>query len=122
LVWPKDAPDTCYYGVALDMSPYGMRVRMLDPLEPGMAVCVQMMRDDDFELPLADPLEATVARCQSEAEGFVDHGIQIIRKQLKRGELPAARTAQPRPRKAAPTHAYALDIRIGERPQKGTGR
>lgn len=122
VIWPADEPEKRHNGVALDVSPHGMRVRMMDPLAEGQAVYVQMMRDEDFSVPLTDPMAARVVRSELDAEGFLDHGVQIIRQKLHREEqrlVPAVRKA---PAPARTPRMYTLDIAVGERERAGRKR
>jgi len=115
LVWVKDAPDTQFFGVVMDINPYGMRIRMMDEIGPGTAVVVQLMRDEDYEVPLARPIDATVVRLQPEKEELTDHGVQIRREEGARPEarpvrierLPAVRRQRER--------MYTLDMTVGNR-------
>jgi hypothetical protein len=114
VLWPQDLPERRYNGVALDISPHGMKVRMMEALAEGLAIYVQMMRDDDFELPLTDPMEARVVRSELEPEGFLDYGIQIVRQKMNRKEprpVPATRRVQAPSR---PPRMYTVDIVVGE--------
>jgi hypothetical protein len=114
-----------FQGVIMDLSPYGMLVRMLGLLPPGAEVRVQLMRDEEFRDPLADPLEGMVVRTVSHDEGFTDHGIQIVQKELPKSP-PAPLGMQPKrrrpriPRKKAGMHT--IDITIGDRGPRRTGR
>jgi hypothetical protein len=115
LLWPRDAPDLRYNGVALNISPHGMKVRMMDALPERQAIYVQMMRDDNFEVPLTDPMEARVVRCVLEPAGFLDHGIEILRHKMGAKEpRPVPATRGPKA-PAPPSRMYTLDIVVGER-------
>lgn len=121
ILWPVDAPDMAFQGVALDVSPYGMLVRMLDALPAGTEIEVQLMRDDQFREPMAPPIKGMVVRSESDEDGFVDHGIQLIRPPIKHYEsrpLPPIRrriTTQPVRR----TRMYTMDVSMD---QGGTRR
>jgi len=71
-----DLPDEKYPGVVLDINPYGMRIRMLELIPVGCSVSIQMMKDDDYEVPLSTPVVAQVVR-NEEVQEFVDHGVFI---------------------------------------------
>lgn len=113
LVWLKEDPTLQYLGVVLDVNPYGMRIRMMDLLPSNSQVIVQMMRDEEFRVPLARPIEATVVRHQDDAEGMVDHGVRIIRKQLRQSG-PNRPVARGTGAKATPTTVYTLDVTVGD--------
>lgn len=86
LVWRPEAPAQEIQGVVLDLNPYGFLIRMLDEVEVGSRLVVQMMRDDEFKVPLSPPIEVQVMRLERAVGGFVDHGIKIIRKKIKKPE------------------------------------
>ena len=82
LVWLKDAPEDRYPGVVMDINPQGMCIRMVEALPQNSDVVVQMMRDDEFKEPLAEPLEVHVARVEAGTDGFIDHGMRIVHKDI----------------------------------------
>lgn len=88
---------------------------MIDALPEGQAVLVQMMRDEEFSVPLTDPMEGCIVRSEPEADGFLDHGVKLLRPELKREEPPRPvdmrRIAGP----ARPTRMYTLDVIVGDR-------
>ena len=90
LVWFGDDPDTKYCGVVMDITAYGMRIRMLELLPMSSSVFVQLMKDDEYEIPFASPIEATVVRSQ-EADSFFDHGIKLRQQALLRTEQKPAK-------------------------------
>ena len=122
VIWPVDAPEARHNGIALDVSPHGMRVRMMDALPEGQAVWVQMMRDEDFLVPLTDPMEARVVRSEPELDGFLDHGVKIIRQKLKREEPRRGVATRRTPAPARSSRMYTLDIVVGERGRTGRER
>lgn len=120
LVWPKDAPDITFQGVVVDVNPYGMRIRMLEPLPPGSAVMIQLMRDEDFAVPLADPVEGLVVRNKETPEGFADHGVQIPHPEFEgtrenRPVRPTTETRRPLPRRGTPPRMHIVDITTAQR-------
>src|SRR5262245_22381829 len=52
-------------GIILNLTPHGMLVRVMQSLEIGTKVEVQMMRDENFQKPLAEPRYGTVVRLDS---------------------------------------------------------
>ncbi|HNR36327.1 MAG TPA: PilZ domain-containing protein [Candidatus Hydrogenedentes bacterium] len=123
LLWQAEDPETVYPGVVMDMSPYGMRVRMIEALPQGATVTVQMMRDEEYTVPLSDPVEAHVARVQPDETGFMDHGVRILQKVARRKE--GRRVRPPTDIPAAPARAtrmYTMDITLGERRRGRGGR
>ncbi len=117
LIWPSDAKDVTLQGVALDISPYGMRVRMVETLPPGTPVRVQLMRDEQFTQPFADPVHAVVVRIRDEGNQFTDHGIQIVREAIVHETAkPAEAPRQELPRGGQQqTRMHTIDLRVGDR-------
>ena len=122
VAWLKDKPDTRYYGVVLDLSPAGVRIRMLDLLPVGCTLCFQLMRDEEFSVPLAPPLEGEVIRIQEDQEAFVDHGVLLIQKKLGRMESKPVELPQKRPMKTSTPRMYSFDVTVGDRPRGRSGR
>jgi hypothetical protein len=122
LVWLKDEPEDRHYGVALDISPHGMRIRMMDALPEAAVVMVQMMRDEEFTLPLTEPIEGIVARSTPEPTGFIDHGIRLAREMLKRVEPRPVPAATPLAARGRQPRMYTLDITVGDRRRGRAGR
>jgi hypothetical protein len=118
VAWLKDKPDTRYYGVVLDVSPAGVRIRMLDLLPAGCILCFQMMRDEDFSVPLAAPLEGEIVRVCEDQDAFVDHGVHLIQKKLGRFESRPVEISK----KNVTPRLYSLDVTVGERPRGRSGR
>lgn len=73
-----------FEGVVMDLTPFGMRVRMVDELPVGTEVSVQLMRDDQFSRPLSRPLPGTVVRLEESAHGFTDHGVKLLIQDIPR--------------------------------------
>lgn len=119
LVWADDAPDFTLKGVVLDATPYGLCVRMLEQFPARTPVHVQLMRDEEFHEPLSNPLEGTVVRTFIAAEGFIDHGIQIERPEIK--QVPDSRPAQQRTPKRSYRPAPAPRMYTADLPISGLG-
>jgi hypothetical protein len=103
----------------MDVNPYGMRIRAIEALSRRATILVQMMRDDDFEEPPAEPVEARIARCEPEAEGFFDHGIRIERGGTRRvAPRPLAEPVK-RPARAPGARMYTFDVTVGDRRRRG---
>ncbi|HOJ34244.1 MAG TPA: hypothetical protein PKY35_11815 [Candidatus Hydrogenedentes bacterium] len=126
LVWPKDEPEMTFQGVVVDVNPYGMRIRMLDSLPPGTAIMVQLMRDEDFTIPLAAPVEGLIVRNKETAEGLYDHGIQLRLTDFRRSEPSVPLRPIPRPiiplRRGGQSRMHIIDITVGNRRTRRTGR
>jgi hypothetical protein len=115
ILWPVDLPEIRMQGVVLDINPYGMLVRMLEPVPVGTRLQIQLMRDDQFQEPLSVPVEGKVVR-HAAAEGvFTDHGIRVEQKEVRRQASQGARHAS---RLAGTPHSRArmhtIDITIGD--------
>jgi len=123
LVWPKEAPELTFSGVAINMNPFGMLVRMIDNMPSGTAVMVQLMRDEEFLEPLTAPLEGKVVRAASGDGEFVDHGMQLSRPPITRTE--SRPVPMPR-RKTAPetkqSRMHTMDVEVGRRSTRRQGR
>lgn len=122
VAWIKESPATRYYGVVMDVSPVGLRVRMLDLVPAGCTLCIQMMRDDEFTVPFAAPLEGEVVRVREEDAGFVDHGLLLMQKKMARIESKPVELPKKTPMKSNRPRMYSLDITVGERPKGRSGR
>ena len=113
LVWPREMPEMKLHGVALDVSPHGMRIRMLEDLPPGTEVRIQLMRDEEFSEPLARPIAAEVARNTQDEGGFVDHGVAIPHEAVKRKEHKPLLRAQRPIQRLSQSRMHTIDFRIG---------
>lgn len=89
-------------GIILNLTPHGMLVRLMGTLPVGTRVEVQMMRDESFQKPLAEPRYGAVARLAGSDGMFSDLGIKIDNKRP-----PSARpkVKEIRPRVEAPARA-----------------
>lgn len=121
LVWPKDAAELTNQGVIMNINPYGMCIRMLDSLAPGTTILVQLMRDEEFRVPLSAPVEGMVVRNAEVPEGFTDHGIELLQRALERKQT-TVRHAPGRGRTPArgPVRMHTIDFRIGDRGPRRT--
>jgi len=116
LVWVKDAADGQFFGVVMDINPYGMRIRMMDRIDPGTGVVVQLMRDEDYEVPLAQPIEATVVRLQAEKEELTDHGVRIGREESARlAARPVRIERRPAAVRRQRERMYTVDMTVDNR-------
>jgi hypothetical protein len=96
LVWMPEAPEPRWEGVVLDLNPRGMRIRMLTLFEEGTRLTVQLMRDENFQVPLSQPLTIRVVRALESPDGFVDHGTVLeVAKIKKAGTVRPVRVARP---------------------------
>jgi len=96
LFWYPDLPDEKAQGVILDLNPRGMRLRALQAIPAGERMQLQLMRDEDFQMPLSQPLEVEVVRVSDEGEGFYDLGLKVILKRIPpSGSQPVIRVPRP---------------------------
>ena len=121
LVWPEDAPDVHMRGVILDINAYGMLVRMMESLPPGMHVHVQLMRDDEFREPLTKPVMGLVVRNILQSDGFVEHGIQVLQDKVSRQEAKPLRKPlrKTRLRQHERTRMHTRDLHAAGLKQRG---
>jgi hypothetical protein len=118
VIWPADARDVELHGVVMDVSPFGMLIRMLDSIPPGTEIVIQLMRDDDFREPLAKPLEGKVVRNHGEFGGFRDHGVQLVQKDVKRPESKPVRLEKRRPLRYPKSRMHTIDVIVGGHPRR----
>lgn len=96
LVWLPEEPESTYEGVVLDLNPRGLRIRMLVEFPTGTRLNVQLMRDENFQVPLSQPLAVMVVRVGQSGDGFVDHGTVLeVAKIRKAGTVRPVRLARP---------------------------
>ncbi len=113
LVQSQSAPELTFHGVVLDITPYGMMVRVMDPIADGTAVVVQLMRDDEFTVPLAEPREGKVVRVQEKPDGFFDLGVQLVREDVRRPESPPIHIPKRRPMRYPKSRMHTIDFIVG---------
>jgi hypothetical protein len=87
LIWDQETPEIQIQGVVLDLNPHGMMVRSLHVFPLETEVLVQLMRDDEFKVPLSGTIELKVMRHESAVAGFVDHGLKRILRKIQRSPL-----------------------------------
>lgn len=123
LVWLQIAPELKLQGVLLDLTPHGMRVRLIERIPPGTPIMVQLMRDENFEVPLSPPIESRVVRNEAVFGGLVDHGVKRILKPIRRAESPRpVSMARARRARHQRTRMHTLDVTLGNRASSGYGR
>lgn len=125
IIWPEDAPDMAFQGVVIDVTPYGMCIRMLDHIPVGTKVQIQLMRDEEFKTPLAEPHAGMIVRLSEADEGFVDHGVQLQIREIKRVEQARPVSIERRRtvvwnRRSAASRMHTLDITVGDRGARRT--
>jgi hypothetical protein len=64
-------------GIILNLTPHGMLIRVMGTLDIGAALEVQMMRDESFQKPLAEPRFGKVVRIDGTDGVFSDHGVRL---------------------------------------------
>ncbi len=116
VVWTADEPELRFHGVVLDVSPYGMLIRMLEPVPPETPVLIQLMRDDQFQRPLSAPVSGRIIRHAGAVGEFTDHGVRLEVPEISRVEARPVRTVRPA---AAPPRTrprmHTIDLRVGDR-------
>ena len=111
-------------GIILNLTPHGMLVRVMGSLEIGTPVEVQMMRDETFQKPLAEPRYGTVVRRDGTDGTFSDMGIKLEHKRA--AARPRAKTIITRqapaeaPRKKALKGMQTIEVtkRLADEPPK----
>lgn len=113
LLWQAEHPEERKPAVALDLNAHGMRVRSLEAIPMGAEVLVQLMRDEDFRIPLSYPLRLRVVRLSQAVGGFYDLGMRLLRPRIPRANevRPAARVAR---RASFGAGRATLDIKLGD--------
>lgn len=114
LIWLADKPELRSQGVIMDVNPFGMLIRMLEPLPVGADARIQLMRDEDFEIPLAKPLVGTVVRANPTPDGFTDIGMRIKLKEIPRAESRPVRLERRRPLITRRTRMHTIDFTVGD--------
>jgi hypothetical protein len=76
-------------GIILNLTPHGMLIRVMGSLSIGTALEVQMMRDETFQKPLAEPRYGKVVRLDGTDGVFSDLGVRL--EQARAGQRPRAR-------------------------------
>lgn len=117
----NDAPGAELHGVVLDVTPRGMLIRMLQPIPLNTAVTIQLMRDEQFQKKLSTPHEGTIVRIEETADGFYDHGLQLLKEAIpKASEQPVRiETTRPMPNHASTRmHTADMTTEHGDRNRK----
>ena len=99
-----------------------MLVRIMEMIPKQTSVAVQMMRDDTFDEPIGSPLNGIVVRYDGSSGGITDHGITLLREDVRREptkpiEIPNRPPSAPTPR----TRMHNLDYTIGESVRRTRG-
>ena len=121
LLWTEETEAEKTQGVVMDLNPHGMRIRAIDSYPAGTVLTVQMMRDEDFQIPLSTPITVRVIRV-TEDDGFFDHGVRLVLKRIQRvSEVRMMRPLAPRPVRRLGTRMNIADYAIDE-PTSGRSR
>ncbi len=113
-VWPKEAPEIALQGVIINVTPYGLCIRMIESLAAGTEVFIQMMRDEAFTEPLSPPVEGMIVRVADDPEGFMDHGVQLLVHNLERRESRPLRDQRKGvPLRRPTSRMHTIDFRVG---------
>ena len=122
LVWRQETPENKFQAVVLDLNPQGMRIRSLDPQQEGTDLIVQMMRDEEFLIPLSAPITVRVMRV-AEQEGFFDLGVRLVLNRIRRpGDVRLARVIEPKPLRRIGAKMHTVDYAIDEQTAGRTRR
>ncbi|MBX3177063.1 MAG: hypothetical protein KF886_06880 [Candidatus Hydrogenedentes bacterium] len=119
IVWRPESPEEPIEGVVLDLNPRGMRIRMLQSFPEGALLKAQLMRDENFQVPLSQPLNIRVVRVSKTKDGFVDHGARLEVARIKRAEtVRPVRVARPNVELSKANRMFTALLRN----QRGTGK
>ncbi len=122
LIWSEETPGEKTEAVVMDLNPHGMRIQALDAYPPGSVVQVQMMRDEEFQIPLSEPITVRVIRV-TEDNGFFDLGVRLVLKRIRRvAEVRLMRPMAPRPTRRIGTRMHIADYAIDEKTSGRSGR
>jgi len=122
LLWLPAQPEVKFQGVVLDLNPHGLRIRTLESMPMGTSLVIQMMRDEEFAVPLSRPIEVTVTRVGSN-DGFFDLGVQVVLTKIKKAaEAKPVRIDRPNRLTRPKTRMHTLDFQIDDRGLRRTGR
>lgn len=123
LFWVENEDPEKIQGVVLDLNPHGMRVRCFTDIEEGTEIRVQMMRDEEFSVPLSPPLRTRVVRSIEQAEGFIDLGLKIVLEPIRRGNgYKPTPIARPVLMRRGAQRMHTLDVSIDDRGVRRLGR
>ncbi|MBI2422079.1 MAG: hypothetical protein HYV27_04545 [Candidatus Hydrogenedentes bacterium] len=123
LLWLASDDTVKLQGVVLDLNPYGLRVRSFAEFEEGVEILVQMMRDEEFTIPLSPAIRTSLVRRSEQAEGFVDLGLKIELERIRRGNgyKPKVIT-RPAPMRSGISRMHTVDVTIDDRGIRRLGR
>ena len=96
---------------------------MLESFDISDEVVFQMMRDDEFQVPLSPPIEGRIKRVEVKLEGFVDHGIKVRLIKIKPVLVtPPIRTNVPSNQRRTGQRMHTTDVIVGDRGVRRMGR
>ncbi|MCC6144806.1 MAG: hypothetical protein IT368_13445 [Candidatus Hydrogenedentes bacterium] len=122
LIWRKDRPDHKHECVALDLNRYGLRIQMFEEIGAGLEVVIQLMRDDDFQMPLGTPVSGRVVRAKELEDGISEHGVEVLAPDYRRPQSKPVPLRQPGLGQQRTGRMYTVDITIGDRDIRRYGR
>ena len=112
-------------GVILNLNAHGVLVRLMEPVEIGTVMNVQMMRDEAFSKPMSPPRVGKVIRLDGSDGTFYDVAIKLAVNRIEGRRAPTPRApranASPVFRPAA-SRMQNLDITLGDTRRGGRGR
>ena len=112
-----------YQGVVMDMTPYGMLIRIMGDVPMGAKVNIQLMRDETFTTPFSAAHEGAVMRQSAVPGGFTDLGIKLIIRAIPSiHSKPVSMEDVRKSNTNAAAPARSIDFRIGDDPPRRAGR
>ncbi len=86
LIWKKETPDDKKKGVIMNLNRYGLRVRTFENFEVGQEIFIQMMKDEEYKVPLGIPIQNTIVYSTITPQGFIDYGLKRILEDIRKAE------------------------------------
>lgn len=110
-------------GVVMDITPFGMLIRIMESVRVGTELTIQLMRGDQFREAFSSRLRGTVVRHDGSSGGFTDHGVRLHIKEIPRAETrPIIIEEKPPAPRRAPTRMHTIDHTIGGLPKRRSPR
>lgn len=115
LIWEKDAPDDKKKGVIMNLNRYGLRIRTFEDFKVGQEIFVQMMKDEEYKVPLGIPILNTIVYSIITPQGFIDYGLKRVLSDIKKlGKLGHVEIRRPGSNPRAQTRMYILETKEGK--------
>jgi hypothetical protein len=70
----------------MNLNRYGLRVRTFENFEVGQEIFIQMMKDEEYKVPLGIPIQNTIVYSTITPQGFIDYGLKRILEDIRKAE------------------------------------